>query len=492
MRAHQAPSSIPPLTDSADPVAGLTPPVVVGAPAWQRRQVRSLIVGDLLLVTLAGAVALFVRFPNSYPAGYDLATAALPVFWVLVAATTRAYEPRFLGTGSEEFRRLTDAAVRLLSVVALAAFALRLDVARLYILIAWPTALALTLLHHYLARQRLHNQRARGQSQHAVVVVGRERACAELIRQFRSHPYAGFQVVGACIDHAKGPTVEGLPVLGTSADVVAVLALTGADTVAVGAWSNYSTTGLRQLSWDLEGTRASLVVAPSLTDIAGPRIHIRPVAGLPLLHVEQPEFGGFRRLLKALFDRTSALLVLLVAGLPLLILACLVRLTTPGPAFFRQTRVGLDGSTFTMFKLRSMYFDAEARQAELAEDNERSEGLLFKMRQDPRITPLGAFLRRYSLDELPQLWNIVRGDMSVVGPRPPLPTEVDQYAASVHRRLLVKPGLTGLWQVSGRSDLTWEESVSLDLHYVENWSFALDLMIIWKTIFAVLGRDGAY
>ena len=464
----------------------------VGVPAWQSRQVRGLMLGDGALVGLAGLIALAVRFPGEAPVGYVVATITFPFLWLMFAVSTRAYEPRFLGTGSEEFRRLSDAAVRLLAAMALVAFALRLDIARFYILIAWPTALGLTVVHHYVARQRLHRRRARGLSQHSVIVVGRERACAELIRQFRSQPYAGFQVVGACIDRIESDAVEGLPVLGTSSDVVAALARTGADTVAVGAWSDYSSTGLRQLSWDLEGSHVSLVVAPSLTDIAGPRIHIRPVAGLPLLHVEQPEFIGGRRVLKGAFDRLSALAVLAVVGLPLLVLAALVRLTSRGPAFFRQTRIGIDGSQFTMLKLRSMYDDSEARLEELQEANERADGLLFKIRQDPRVTRLGAFLRRFSLDELPQLWNIVRGDMSVVGPRPPLPREVEQYAISVHRRLLVKPGLTGLWQVSGRSDLTWEESVRLDLHYVENWSLALDLLIIWKTFSAVLKRDGAY
>jgi len=208
--------------------------------------------------------------------------------------------------------------------------------------------------------------------------------------------------------------------------------------------------------------------------------------------VEQPEFSGGRRLLKGGTDRLAALLVLLLASPLLLGLALGVRLTSRGGALFRQTRVGVDGRTFTMYKFRSMYADAEARLAGLQALNESSDGLLFKMRDDPRITRIGTWLRRFSLDEVPQLLNVVKGDMSLVGPRPPLPREVAQYGADVRRRLLVRPGLTGLWQISGRSDLSWEESVRLDLHYVENWSLALDLMIIWKTVFAVLRRQGAY
>jgi exopolysaccharide biosynthesis polyprenyl glycosylphosphotransferase len=382
--------------------------------------------------------------------------------------------------------------VRLLAVTAVVSLAFRLEPARLYVLIALPTTVILTLLLRYAARQRLHSMRAAGRSLHKVVVVGRERSCAELIRQLRREPQAGFSVVGACIDRTQGPEVEGVPVVGTSTSIVAALRDTGADTVAVGAWSDLSQSDLRRLSWQLEGSGVDLVVAPSLTDVAGPRIHIRPVSGLPLLHVEEPEFSGIRRLLKNTVDRSVALLALLTAAPVLLGLAVVVRVTSRGPAFFKQERVGTEGERFTMYKLRSMYVDAEQRLADLKALNQHGDGVLFKMKDDPRVTPVGKYLRRFSLDELPQLFNVVKGDMSLVGPRPPLQSEVKQYQNDVRRRLLVKPGLTGLWQVSGRSDLSWEESVRLDLHYVENWSLALDLHILWRTLFVVLGRHGAY
>ncbi len=234
------------------------------------------------------------------------------------------------------------------------------------------------------------------------------------------------------------------------------------------------------------------MVAPALTDIAGPRIHIRPVAGLPLLHIEEPELSGGRRLVKAMFDRTVGLLAVLALLPALLFIGIAVRLTSPGPALFRQTRIGRGGRPFTIYKFRSMHVDAETRLQALLEYNDRSEGVLFKIRRDPRVTGIGTVLRRYSLDELPQLLNIVKGDMSLVGPRPPLPSEVEQYEMDVHRRLLVKPGLTGLWQVSGRSDLSWDEAVRLDLHYVENWSLILDFMILWRTVAAVVKGRGAY
>ncbi len=451
---------------------------------------RALVVLDALAASLAAGTALL--FGSDAPAPYAVASLLFPLVWLLACASTRSYEPRFLGTGSEEFRRVFDAGVRLLAATALTALAFQLEVARTYVLVEFPLAVALTLVFRYAARQYLHRVRTQGHCLHRVVVVGRERSCAELVRQLRREAYAGFSVVGACIDRTQGPYVEGVPVVGTSSTVVESIRRTDADTVAVGAWSDFSQADLRRLSWELEGSGVALVVAPSLTDIAGPRIHIRPVAGLPLLHVEQPEFSGGRRLLKGTIDRVLALLALVAASPALLALAVAVRVSSRGGALFRQTRVGADGRTFTMYKFRSMYVDAEERLAGLRDLNEARDGLLFKIRDDPRVTPVGRWLRRFSLDEVPQLLNVVRGDMSLVGPRPPLPREVEQYGADVRRRLLVKPGLTGLWQVSGRSDLSWDESVRLDLHYVENWSLALDVMIIWKTVFAVLQRRGAY
>ena len=283
-----------------------------------------------------------------------------------------------------------------------------------------------------------------------------------------------------------------MPIVGTLSGVFGAIATCNVDTVAVTASPAITPRALRRLPWELEGSGVSLLVAPGLTDVAGPRIHVRPVGTrLPLLHVEEPEFTGARKILKETQDRILAGGALLIFGPLMLALAMLIRLDSRGPALFRQVRVGQNGEEFCVFKFRSMHIDAEERLAALAGLNE-SDGLLFKMRDDPRVTRVGRLLRRYSLDELPQLLNVVRGDMALVGPRPPLPREVANYATDVHRRLLVKPGITGLWQVSGRSDLSWEDSVRLDLYYVENWSLALDLQILWKTAFAVVASRGAY
>jgi len=291
-------------------------------------------------------------------------------------------------------------------------------------------------------------------------------------------------------DRVRVADETGVPVRGLD-DVLALAAEVDADTIAVTSASETAAQYLRQLSWQLEGTGIELLVAPGLMEVAGPRLHIRPFEGLPLLSVEQPRFEGWRRVIKHGVDRSVAAFALILLAPVLLSLAVAVRLSGPGPILYRQERVGLNGTSFTMLKFRSMVADADRQLDDLRGDN-ISDGLLFKVRNDPRVTPVGRLLRRLSLDELPQLLNVLRGTMSLVGPRPPLPVEVARYDTSVSRRLLVKPGLTGLWQISGRSDLSWEESVRLDLRYVENWSLALDLLILWKTGRAVLSRSGAY
>jgi exopolysaccharide biosynthesis polyprenyl glycosylphosphotransferase len=467
-------------------------------PAWETTYAVSLAVVDAALITVAGYVALLQRFGTESGTvngvSYTLLAAALAPVWVMVLAVSRAYESRFVGVGSEEFRRVFDASVRLLAAVATVAFTFKLPLSRGFVGVAFPLGTLLLLLGRYGARRVLHHLRENGRASHRVVVVGTREAVADVIGQAMRTRHAGMFVVGACLPDTESPVVVdgvGYPVLGTPAEAARCVAEAGADTVAVaGGWA-MGADGVRRLAWQLEGSGIDLVVAPSLTNVAGPRITIRPVAGLSLLHVDEPEFTGFRRVFKSVYDRALALAILVAVAPVLAVLAVAVRLTSRGPVFFSQERVGQNGRAFRLWKLRSMYVDAEARRAQMEALNE-SDGVLFKIRRDPRVTPIGRLLRRLSIDEMPQLWNVVRGDMSLVGPRPPLPAEVASYASEVRRRLLVKPGLTGLWQVSGRADLTWEESVRLDLHYVENWSVALDFMILWKTLGAVLHGRGAY
>ena len=385
--------------------------------------------------------------------------------------------------------------VALTAVIGFGSYATKAEVARGYIVFALPIAVGLSLLGRWAARRRLHALR-KVRSVRSRCPRRRRRALGDrLLARLRQEPYSGMRVIGACLasgdGSGAGPSRRSR-CSAASNDVAAAVRDTGADTVAVTSSAELEPTRLRRLAWELEGTATDLVVAPGLMEVAGPRLHIRPVTGLPLLHVEEPEFAGIRRLIKAVVDRTVAGVALLLAAPLFLVIAAGIRLTSPGPAIFRQTRIGKNGREFTMLKFRSMYMDAEARRAELDSLNERSEGLLFKIRDDPRITRFGKVLRGLSLDELPQLVNVLCGHMSLVGPRPPLPAEVALYDDDVRRRLLVKPGLTGLWQISGRSDLTWEESVRLDLRYVENWSLSLDLLILWKTAFVVVRSSGAY
>jgi exopolysaccharide biosynthesis polyprenyl glycosylphosphotransferase len=316
----------------------------------------------------------------------------------------------------------------------------------------------------------------------------------EMLRRLGDERFHGLQVVAACLPlPGQRPALmeRGVPVVGGFGSVEQAVRLTDADTVAVLASPDLGPEQLRRLAWDLEPTGADLLVAPSLVEVAGPRLSIRPVTGLPLLQVEQPTFTGGRRIVKATFDRTMAFAALVLLFPLFLTIGLLVRLTSRGPAFFRQERIGKDGKPFTMWKFRSMVVDAESLREKLLEQSDR-DGLMFKMRSDPRITPIGAWMRKHSVDELPQLINVLTGSMSLVGPRPPLPEEVAEYGDDVRRRLLVRPGLTGLWQVSGRADLSWEESVRLDLRYVDNWSLATDLLILWKTVRAVIRGGGAY
>jgi len=248
---------------------------------------------------------------------------------------------------------------------------------------------------------------------------------------------------------------------------------------------------LRRMAWQLERDDIDLIVASSLVDVAGDRTTIRPVDGLPMLHVDHPRLTGGPRIVKEIFDRIGAVILLATFSPLLLLIALLIKRTSPGPVLFRQVRVGRNGREFIIYKFRTMYLDAEARLADLRHLNEH-DGVLFKMRNDPRVTRIGRWLRRLSLDELPQLFNVVLGHMSLVGPRPPLPEEVAAYPDDARRRLAVKPGITGLWQVSGRSDLPWEEAVRLDLRYVENWTLSLDLVILLRTLTAVSRGSGAY
>lgn len=465
-------------------------------PRWVGRYAFAVRVTDVLASLAATLLAHAVRLGDEALAPQSLwLIAAFPVVWLVLVQLSGGYEQRELGTGATEFRSVMRAGVVLLAGIALVSYAFALELSRGLVVVAAPSAVALTAGLRYVVRRRVHRLRAQGRCMRTVVAVGRERAVLDLVEQLRRDRYCGIDVVAACVPdpvHADLLRAADVPVLGDLGTAAAVVQSTGADAVAVTSASETAATYLRRLSWELEGSGVELLVAPGLMEVAGPRLHVRPFVGLPLLSVEEPDFHGSRRVVKTLVDKVVAATAL-VLMLPLLLaIAVAVRCDSRGPVLYRQERVGKGGRPFVMLKFRSMVDGAHAMREAGSADNLNGDGLLYKVRDDRRITRVGHLLRRYSLDELPQLLNVLGGSMSLVGPRPPLPDEVALYDSSVQRRLLVTPGLTGLWQVSGRSDLTWDESVRLDLRYVENWSLSLDLMILWKTLSTVVRARGAY
>jgi exopolysaccharide biosynthesis polyprenyl glycosylphosphotransferase len=488
-------------------VAGVMPtPVVttrnvvlrVSRRKWERSYVAVVVAIDAGAALVAAATAYVGRFgdpPDSrYLWGYIALSVSLPVLWLAAMSVARAYETRFLTVGYEEFRRVLIAAVAVIATVGTLSWATKAEVARGYVIIALPLATMLTLLGRYSARKFVHYRRRSGEFMSEVLLVGHGRSAADLARQMRDDPHHGMRIVGACVPNGSQSAelaAVGIPVLGSFEDVDQLVPGAGADAVAVLACPEMDGPALRHLSWNLARSGIDLLVAPALMDVTGPRIAIRPVCGLPLLHVDEPVLSGGRRFAKACVDRVVSAVALLILLPVLVAIGLAVRLTSPGPALFRQTRVGFHGREFTVVKFRTMTQDAESLRASLSHLNVHATGHLFKVENDPRVTPLGRWLRRTSLDELPQLVNVLLGQMSLVGPRP-LPTTDTPYDGEARRRLFVKPGLTGLWQISGRADLEWDEAVRLDLRYVENWSLALDALITWKTLFVVAKRSGAY
>ena len=467
---------------------------VSGNAVWLRSYLRRVAIADCVCALMAGALAVGLRFTanGEIPPAYFVFTCALPFLWVVALVLAGGYEARFVGVGSDEFRRVLNAAVSLLAGVAIVMYFAGLGLARGYVMVALPATSLLNLVIRHRLRQHLHLQWGRGECMSKVLAVGHASAVADLIAALRRETYHGLDVVGACVAGQSGlDAITEIPVLGGLDSVAEAVQYLGADTVAVLACPEMDGIRLRELAWELEETGTGLCVAPALMDVAGPRTSIRPVAGLPLLYMDHPELDGGKQVIKAVFNRVVAGVALLLLAPLLGIVALAIRLNDRGPVIFWQTRVGKDGRTFRLYKFRTMVVDAEQRKAELTALNEGG-GMLFKLRRDPRVTRVGAVLRRWSVDELPQFYNVLKGDMSLVGPRPAVPQEVARYGNHMRRRLAVKPGLTGLWQVSGRSDLSWTDALRLDLRYVENWSFALDLQIIWKTWSAIIRGSGAY
>ena len=473
------------------------------SPAWARRYRLALTITDIVVILTAVLSAFAARFLageslvslDSLPFGYVATTAGIVGTWIIVLGVNHTRDVRIVGLGVDEYRRVVSSSVLAFGLLAIAFVVLKVDVARGFFILSLPLGLGGLLLGRWVWRRWLIAQRKNGKYQSRTLVVGDLSDVRHVIGQIDKNSASAYQVIGAATDagHVDAVSINahtvvivaGLDAVARAADRLNV------DTVIVAGQPTGDGNFIRDLGWELESTGAELVVASRLTNVAGPRIHFRPVEGLPLMHVELPQYDGGKHVMKRALDVCAAGSALLFLLPLLLVIAFIIRRDTPGSVLFRQERVGRDGKKFSMLKFRSMIRTAEDDLAGLLDKNEGA-GVLFKMKNDPRVTPVGRILRKYSLDEIPQLWNIVKGDMSLVGPRPPLQSEVASYEPHVHRRLYIKPGLTGMWQVNGRSNLDWDESVRLDLYYVENWSLTGDLVIMWRTLKVLRRATGAY
>jgi exopolysaccharide biosynthesis polyprenyl glycosylphosphotransferase len=491
---------------SVTALPGVQPLPARDSRGWRRSYVRRLRATDAVVVFGVIALAQMLRFGgltsgNLAAAGglssvdYVVVSASIAAVWLAALSIYRTRALQIVGSGLEEYRRVWTATLSLFGVIAVVSTIFRLDIARGYLAIALPLGLLALTLSRWGWRRFVVRRRSQGACMHSVLAVGRIDSIQALAQSLVRSPHDGYQLVGVC---APGPPRDRMhiPPIGDVAaypfdgEIASAVASSGADTVVL-ASGHLDPDEIRALSWQLEKMDVELVVSPGMIDVAGPRLTMRQVSGLPLLHVDKPQYDGAKRFQKRAFDVCFSLLVLLMASPLLLAAAVAIKATSRGPVFYLSERIGLDGRPFQMIKFRSMVVDADQRLADVEHLNE-SGGVLFKIRMDPRVTPVGQVLRRYSIDELPQFINVLLKDMSVVGPRPPLANEVEAYDDLVRRRLLVRPGITGLWQVSGRSDLSWADAVRLDLSYVENWSMIGDLVIAAKTAGAVLRGSGAY
>ncbi|MBB2995976.1 sugar transferase [Paeniglutamicibacter cryotolerans] len=443
-----------------------------------------------IIVMSCLAVAVLVRARSIH---IIAAYTGVAMLWILLLVLCRTRSPQRIGVGSKEYKRLIDATAIVAGTTAVIAVGTGNTDLRILIFVGLPAGLACLLIERWTWRKWLWRKAREGRALSQVIVVGCASDIDYVIRQLGKNAGPAYRIVGLLsAEPAVSDTAEnGIPWFSGLDQLEMIIPILGADSVIVAGPLDGGNASLKDLSWRLEKSRTQVIVVSSLTNVAGPRISVRPVEGLPLMHVDLPSFSGGHHIVKRAMDIVLSAVALLALAPLLGVLALLIKKDSKGPVIFAQERIGTNGQSFKMFKLRSMVVNAEEELERLQSKNQGS-GLLFKLQDDPRVTKVGAWLRKFSLDELPQIYNVLRGDMSLVGPRPPLPKEVAKYEGHVGRRLYIKPGLTGLWQVSGRSDLDWEEGVRLDLYYVENWSVTGDLMIMWRTFKVMLHPVGAY
>ncbi|GAA1389798.1 sugar transferase [Luteococcus peritonei] len=456
-----------------------------------------MVLADALTILLATLIA--VAFRNNVPGFADLGYVQYPVstlwplavvIWLGCLAAAGAYSDKNLGAGTDEYARTMHASLLAAAFIGIVCYLTKFDLSRGFYILLFTIGTPLLVLTRWMVRRAMHLLRRRNWLTRRVVLAGNPQNIQEILTVAQRETWLGYYVVGALLPDGVARGNLDLPVLGTVDEAIDVVDQRDIDIVIFADGSFPSSRGFRRMAWALESHHAQMVVAPALTDIASQRIQVRPVAGIPLVMVEPPSTQQAGRWMKRTFDIIGAALVLLAASPVLIATALAIKLDDGGPIIFKQVRVGKGGEHFEMLKFRSMVTNAEEVLKTL--QNQGPNEVMFKMENDPRITKIGNFIRRFSIDELPQLWNVLRGDMSLIGPRPALPKEVALYAPHVNRRLEVRPGLTGLWQVSGRSNLSWDDTVRLDLYYVDNWSMTQDLSIMAQTVKAVLFSNGAY
>ena len=470
---------------------------------WRRpheglaRESLILLAFDLVAVALSTVVATRFRdavgiFQQPYVAEYLTPVGTgIAVVWLGVLASFGAYKPKRTGAGTGEYVSVLNASLVTAGAVGILAYLLQWDLSRGFFVLLFLIGIPLLLVGRFAIRRFLHRARRAGRLMTPTLVAGSLDHIEDVLRVLQRERWLGYEVVGALpSDSYEDETASGVPIVGSPDDAVLALRETGASAVIFAEGSFPRATAFNRMARALEDQRARMIVVPALTDISAERVNVRPVAGLPLVDIERPRAERAGRWFKRAFDIVGSSLLILATSPIMAAVALAIKIGDRGPVMFRQVRVGIKGRPFHCLKFRSMCLDAEAKLKDLMAQNEGA-GVLFKMKHDPRITPVGRIIRKLSLDELPQLFNVLKGDMSLVGPRPALPSEVERYEKHVRRRLDVRPGMTGLWQVSGRSNLSWDDTVRLDLYYVDNWSMLQDLAILFRTFGAVVESRGA-
>jgi len=512
------------------PIARVLPsgpfPTSVRLPHWKAAYRRRVAVADLIAVTTATFLALLIWFgspvavasPSLGNVPYVVIAAGLTVFWVISLAVAGVWSPSCLGPGLGEFRKIFNALVIMVGALSVGSYALKAELSRGYLAVTLSLGLLALLVGRFICRLGLARRRRLGTATSNVLVIGGAAEAADLAHHLERSTDTGYRVTGICLPAldsdtsgvaeeqrpAKGASsparigtdhLDHIPVLGRfggSEDIIpAAIEVAKAQVVAVAAGDSFSPAATRRLAWQLEGTGIELVLAPTLSDAGGPRIYVKPVAGLPLLHVDEPQFQKLKVRTKNAIDFTGAVIGLIVLSPLFLVVGLTIRTTGSGPVFFRQDRVGKDGKIFRIWKFRTMEVGAQARHARNRRRHKDSS-VFYKTSGPDEVTRIGRVLRRTSIDELPQLINVVFGQMSLVGPRPLVPGEAAGIPDYLERRARVRPGLTGLWQISGRSDVSAQVRVQLDLYYVSNWTLQGDFAIIARTAASVLLRKGAY